>query len=163
MIRRGGDSLKAPEKFNKNVIEKSESKVLVDALQGEFIEAEYHRVLQGEEIKCACGKDLRVGWKVYYVWNVKNKEFLTIGSCCIHKCPRLHHWKSKEEYLYNALKMARNPNEAEFVQRQINKLPKWGSSLIMSPGAAKWLKDITGKEWRWKVWKRSKRRATKSV
>lgn len=144
---------RAPEKFNKNVIDKSESKNLVEALEGEFIEAEYHRVQEDEDMQCACGKQLKVGWKVYYLWNVKNRQYLLVGSCCIHKCPSLHHWNSKEEYLYNALKMARNAKEEEFVQQQINKLTKWGSSLIISSGTAKWLGDITGKEWRWKVWK----------
>jgi len=142
--------MKKPEKFVKNVLEHSQAKTL-DVLQDEYIISD-EELLENEE-DCVCGQHLKVGWKAYYVYNVKTKKTLIIGSCCVKKFnPR--RWNSKKAYLYNAHDLARNDTEREFVMSLINKLAKWGSGLIISEKQASWLESITGKKWEWKIWKR---------
>lgn len=140
--------MKKPERFTKNVLEHSQAKTL-NVLQSEYIIDKEDFLLDEED--CVCGQHLKVGWKAYYVYNVKTKETLIIGSCCVKKFnPRK--WNSKKAYLYNAYDLARNDKEKEFVTSLINKLPKWGSGLIISEKQASWLESITKKKWEWKIW-----------
>jgi len=140
--------MKKPERFTKNVLGHSQAKIL-DVLQSEYIIIKEDFLLNEED--CACGQHLKAGWKAYYAYNVKTKETLIIGSCCIKKFnPRK--WNSKKAYLYNAYDLARNDDEKEFVRSLINKPTKWGSGLIVSKKQASWLRSITKKEWEWKIW-----------
>jgi len=141
--------MKKPERFSKNVLRNSQAKTL-DVLQDEFIIKD-KEPLENEE-DCVCGQHLKAGWMAYYVYNVKTKKTLIIGSCCIKKFnPK--RWNSKKAYLYNAHALARNDTERNFVMSLINRLPKWGSDLIISKKQASWLESITSKEWKWKTWK----------
>jgi hypothetical protein len=141
--------MKKPERFRKNVLEHSQAKTL-GVLQSEYI-VDKEEFLLNEE-NCACGQHLKVGWKAYYVYNVKTKETLIIGSCCFKKFnPRK--WSTKKAYLYNAYDLARYDKEKEFVESLINKLTKYGSGLIVSKKQALWLESITKKKWEWKIWK----------
>jgi hypothetical protein len=141
--------MKKPERFMKKVLDHSQAKTL-GVLQSEYIIDEEKFLLNEED--CVCGQHLKVGWKAYYVYNVKTKKTLIIGSCYVKKFnPRK--WSSKKAYLYNAYDLARNDKERNFVMGLINKLPKWGSDLIISKKQASWLESITDKEWKWKTWK----------
>jgi hypothetical protein len=142
--------MKKSEKFVKKVLQNSESDALDIALQDECI-IDHKEILEEEE-DCACGQHLKAGWWAYYVLNVKTKKTIIIGSCCVKKLnPK--RWNTKKEYLYNALALARNDQEKEFVMSLINKLTKWGSGLIISKRQAAWLESITNKEWKWKTWR----------
>jgi len=142
--------LKKPERFTKTVLEHSQAKTL-NVLQSEYVIDKEDFLLK--EVDCVCGQHLKVGWKAYYVYNIKTKKTLVIGSCCVKKFnPRK--WNSKKAYLYNAYDLARNDTERAFVMSLINKLTKWGSDLIISPKQASWLERITKKKWDWKIWKK---------
>lgn len=142
--------MKKPERFTKTVLEHSQAKTL-NVLQSEYVIDKEDFLLK--EVDCVCGQHLKVGWKAYYVYNIKTKKTLVIGSCCVKKFnPRK--WNSKKAYLYNAYDLARNDTERAFVMSLINKLTKWGSDLIISPKQASWLERITKKKWDWKIWKK---------
>ena len=139
-----------PETFVKNILKNSEGETL-NVLQDEYI-IDHEEILEDEKI-CACGQHLKVGWKAYYAFNQKTKKMVIIGSCCKNKLnPR--GWNKKKDYLYNAHSIARNDKEEEFVMSLINRLTKYGSSLIISKKQAAWLQGITGQKWKWKTWEK---------
>jgi len=141
--------MKKTQRFTQNVLAHSQAKTLT-VLQSEYIIDKEEFLLHEED--CVCGQHLKVGWKAYYVYNFKTRETLIIGSCCVKKFnPRK--WNRKKAYLYNAYDLARNDTERNFVMGLINKLTRYGSSLIVSRKQADWLENITNKEWKWKIWK----------
>jgi hypothetical protein len=97
---------------------------------------------------CVCGTKIQ---RVFTVYNPRTNSTLEIGSCCIKRFnPRK--WNSKKDYLYNARDLAKTDGAKQFTQDLINRLSKWGSSLIISRKQASWLEFITKHPWKWRIW-----------
>jgi hypothetical protein len=107
----------------------------------------YRGEIYKENNACICGHPIIENMVVH---NLKNRNRLIIGNCCIKKfgIKKEHFNKSPKYYFEYALAAARtDAQEAFIIQLQAN-MEKYGT-LRLTQKQYDWLIKITGKPYRW--------------
>ena len=89
---------------------------------------------------------------MFGITNSKNNNKVTIGSCCCRRFGINISWRSKADYLRNAILMAQNDWERNFAKTILDEIPRWSSRLIISKKRKDILERITGRLWKGKTW-----------
>ncbi len=121
-------------------------------------EWELIHVQEGIEDHCICSKKILHS---HIFKNKHTKKVLVVGSCCMRRFGVRMKWRSKKDYLFNAMYYAKDDWSKKFVKSLIDKEVKWGGRLKISKKQKKKLETITGKEWRWKCWKNKEKKQEK--
>jgi hypothetical protein len=98
--------------------------------------------------RCVCGQPI----STIYVFHDKCVTIKEIGNCCLRRFGMKFRWSSKADYLVSAFLLCKNDWEKEFVRSLQNKLPKYGSGMIVSQKQKVILERIAMHKWRWSVW-----------
>lgn len=163
MITSNMDDLKTKKKkFYEVLMEVSETNSYADAfLSFILIPAEIAYEADKESIRkdrCICGTKIE---NRFYLYCLKNKKVLTIGSCCMKRF-RLVDPSTKQNYLALAVELLKNAYQIKqdqkylillnIVLKYIEKLTKFGSKLKLTKKMAYSLQKLTGLKWKWEVW-----------
>jgi hypothetical protein len=116
-------------------------------------EWELWHIIEGIKEKCICSRSILTA----YVFKNKldtSKKAIVVGSCCLRRFGIRLKWKSKRDYLFNAMYYANNDWERDFVKKLLDKEVKWGGRLKISEKQKKVLEKITKRPWNWDCWKK---------
>lgn len=98
---------------------------------------------------CICSAPIKL---TFLFRHERTNQCITLGQCCARKIGTALTWRSKSDYLANALLMVSSSRLKTFVRSIQNRLPQWGSRLRITRHQAHVLESITGHPWHWKVW-----------
>lgn len=100
--------------------------------------------------KCLCGAAFDHG---FVIQNRNTKQKAVIGNCCARRFMGMRlSWAGKENYLRSALACIRNQKGKEFVNGLLDRIPMWGSGLLISEKQKQWLESITSHKWPGQTW-----------
>lgn len=99
--------------------------------------------------RCCCNQPIK---EVYLLIHKESGIQKTVGKCCAKRLGLQMIWKTKADYLANAMLLAKREWEKDMVKQLQNKLPKWGSKLRISYKQMIRLERITEHRWRGTIW-----------
>ncbi len=100
-------------------------------------------------MRCCCNQPIQA---IYELRHIVSGDIKIIGRCCARRLSMGVSWRTKADYLANAMLMSNEKWESDMIKRLQDKLPMWGSKLIISNKQKAQLERITNHKWRGKVW-----------
>lgn len=99
--------------------------------------------------RCCCNQPIK---EVYLVRHKDTRVEKIVGKCCARRLGLYMKWRTKADYLANAMLLAKQDWEKDMIKQLQNKLPKWGSRLKISYKQMMQLERITKHNWRGTLW-----------